>query len=124
MTKETRKRIFNKYGGRCAYCGCVLGDNWHIDHVEPLQRGKGDKYKHRDVESNMVPSCPSCNNYKSTLSLEKFRGELMLLPDRLSNRVNIYKIAKRYGIVRVVPKSYQIVFYFEDYNNLMYKKEE
>jgi len=36
--KEHRELIFNKYGGRCAYCGELLQKGWHIDEVEPCVR--------------------------------------------------------------------------------------
>ena len=34
MTKKERELIFNKYNGKCAYCGCELKKGWHIDHIE------------------------------------------------------------------------------------------
>jgi len=36
--KEKRNLIFNKYGGRCAYCGCELEKGWHVDEIEPVRR--------------------------------------------------------------------------------------
>ena len=39
--KEKRQLVFNKYKGRCAYCGCVLEKGWHVDELEPCRR----KYK-------------------------------------------------------------------------------
>lgn len=43
MTKaEKRKVIFDKFGGRCAYCGCELQKGWHVDEVLPVIR----KYKY------------------------------------------------------------------------------
>ncbi len=41
MKKSDREIVFNKYGGRCAYCGCELEKGWHVDEIEPIQR----KYK-------------------------------------------------------------------------------
>lgn len=41
MKKSDRLKIFNKYGGRCAYCGCPLQNGWHVDEIEPVRR----KYK-------------------------------------------------------------------------------
>jgi 5-methylcytosine-specific restriction endonuclease McrA len=40
MTK--REIIFNKFGGKCAYCGCDLVKGWHIDEILPVKR----KYKY------------------------------------------------------------------------------
>ena len=31
MTK--REKVYNKYGGKCAYTGKPLGQDWQIDHV-------------------------------------------------------------------------------------------
>jgi hypothetical protein len=38
MKKTDRELIFNKYGGKCAYCGCELEKGWHTDHIEPIVR--------------------------------------------------------------------------------------
>jgi len=38
MTKAEREKIFNKYNGRCSYCGCVLEKGWHVDEIEPCIR--------------------------------------------------------------------------------------
>jgi 5-methylcytosine-specific restriction endonuclease McrA len=38
MKKADRQRIFDKYGGRCAYCGVELTKGWHVDELEPCRR--------------------------------------------------------------------------------------
>lgn len=35
---KDRQAIFDKYGGRCAYCGCELQKGWHVDHIEAVVR--------------------------------------------------------------------------------------
>jgi len=40
MKKADRQLIFDKYGGRCAYCGCELVKGWHVDHASPVHRIK------------------------------------------------------------------------------------
>jgi 5-methylcytosine-specific restriction endonuclease McrA len=114
MNKSDRELIFNKYGGRCAYCGCELKKGWHIDHLQPIDRhlltGKPNRPE-RDVIENMMPSCPSCNNYKHSFPLEMFRREVGLLTTRLNNNFTQYKIAKRFGLVTEIDKP--VVFYFE-----------
>lgn len=40
MKKSDRQKIFDKYGGRCAYCGCILDNKWHVDHMLPIRRKK------------------------------------------------------------------------------------
>lgn len=41
MKKKDREIIFNKYGGKCAYCGETLQKGWHVDELLPCIR----KYK-------------------------------------------------------------------------------
>lgn len=38
MNKADRQKIFDKYGGKCAYCGCELQKGWHVDHCSPVHR--------------------------------------------------------------------------------------
>lgn len=38
--KQVRQKVFDKYNGRCAYCGCDLTKSFHVDHFNPLMRGK------------------------------------------------------------------------------------
>ena len=45
MKKADRELIFNKYDGRCAYCGCILEKGWHVDELLPVKRN----YKWRDA---------------------------------------------------------------------------
>ena len=33
-----RQKIFDKYNGHCAYCGCELQKGWHVDELEPCKR--------------------------------------------------------------------------------------
>jgi hypothetical protein len=38
MNKKDRQIIFDKFGGKCAYCGCDLEKGWHVDELEPCKR--------------------------------------------------------------------------------------
>ena len=38
MKKSDRQLIFDKFGGRCAYCGELLQKGWHVDEIEPVVR--------------------------------------------------------------------------------------
>jgi len=42
MKRKVRQLIFEKFGGKCAYCGCELKKGWHVDEMLPVRR----KYKH------------------------------------------------------------------------------
>lgn len=119
MTKKNREIVFNKYGGKCAYCGCDLVQGWHVDHVEPIRRYEGCKegrYPQRDCIENMMPSCASCNINKHGDSIESFRNLIQGFMNHLNNLNTQYKIAKRYGLVKEDIKP--VVFYFETYKTL------
>ncbi len=131
--KIDRQAIKKMFGGRCAYCGEPLGDEWHVDHVEPVKRQYGDIVKQADgsyrYESaavmsvperhkveNLFPSCVPCNIHKSASSVEGFRRVLQEHVSTLnkSNSYSIYRHAKRFGLVKETPKT--IIFWFEKYN--------
>lgn len=57
MKKSDREIVFNKYGGKCAYCGDPLQKAWHVDHAEPIQRKQklvGGGYFHADTGKELT----------------------------------------------------------------------
>ena len=106
LSKQQRLLIHGKFNGKCAYCGCDIAyTDMQVDHIEALNNGGVD-----EVE-NMNPACRSCNHYKSTLGIERFREELSLLPDRLSGKEHIiFGIAERYGLVQKTGAKVQFQF--------------
>jgi hypothetical protein len=132
MKKSEREIVFNKYGGRCAYCGCELQKGWHVDELLPVVRdweyvpskGKSnyDMVKRttgmRNPENlnieNQMPACASCNILKSSQSIEVFRLSISGFIKSLNSYVNQYKFAKRYGLVEEINKP--VVFFFEKLN--------
>lgn len=135
MKKSDRQKIFDKYGGRCAYCGCELQKGWHVDEIEPVRRGfeyikdakgnsiwengkwltkKNMRHPERLNIENQNPSCASCNINKHSESLEQFRKNIAAYMKHL-NEVSIqYKIAKRYGLIQET--GIGVEFYFETLN--------
>jgi 5-methylcytosine-specific restriction endonuclease McrA len=149
VSKKNREIIFNKYGGRCAYCGDTLQKGWHVDELLPVRRKQkyikaglfhvitkelkpkhhkglqdtnyewkegrwvadGMDYPERLNIDNQMPSCPSCNINKHSMSLEDFRSLIAGFMKHLNEVNTQYKIAKRYGLVKEDIKP--IVFYFE-----------
>lgn len=110
-----REKIFNKYFGHCAYCGCTLERGWHLDHFVPKRRGNSYSQgvvRGKDEISNYMPACKSCNSCKSDLDIEDFR-------DRVSDRIkrlkdySEYNIAKRFGLVKEV--NVPVIFFFEKF---------
>jgi hypothetical protein len=60
---------------------------------------------------NLMPACPSCNNYKMSLQLETFRRELAESVRKARDYSVNFRFAERFGLVEV--KEQPIVFYFE-----------
>jgi 5-methylcytosine-specific restriction endonuclease McrA len=106
--KLDRNMIRGKYGGRCAYCGKVLDNKFHVDHIKSKRSGGTDE------PDNLNPACPSCNAWKRVYSIEEFRKEIELQRIRLMNNSAV-KLALRYEILKWTDN--KVVFYFEDYEN-------
>jgi 5-methylcytosine-specific restriction endonuclease McrA len=124
MNKKERQLIFDKYGGRCSYCGCELKKGWHIDHIEPIVRdSKWNKDKGRyeatgncrkpenETLENYNPSCASCNIQKNSYTLEEFRTNIKQFVNSLNLYSTQYKLAKKYGLIS--ENDIEVKFYFE-----------
>ncbi len=117
--KINRKEVHEKYNSRCAYCGCYITlKEMQIDHLVPLYKNDSDqqlnnwgKIRGTNDISNLMPSCGSCNHYKTTFTLDEFRNRLYMLRKRLNTFNQIYSISKRYGLIEEKPN--EIVFFFE-----------
>lgn len=106
LSAKERKIMYEKYDGRCAYCGCkVTFRGMQIDHIVPLARGGLDEL------SNMTPACRSCNHYKHTMDIEEFRTYLEGIPKRLERDSIAYQVGLRFGLVKADKE--KVVFYFE-----------
>lgn len=109
IPKNIREKVYEKYDGRCAYCGQLITyEDMQVDHIEPLYQGRQDEIE------NYNPSCRMCNFYKHTKDLEQFRKELEKLQERLK-KVYIYRLALKHGLI--VEKENRVTFYFEKGNN-------
>ena len=93
-----------------------------IDHLVPLYRNDSDeqlnkwgKIRGTNDISNLMPSCRSCNHYKSTFTLDEFREQLMIMRERLNKQHKIYSISLRYGLIE--EKENKVEFYFEKHKN-------
>ncbi len=114
IPKKTRLKVYDKCGGRCAYCGRQIEyKEMQVDHVVSLYWYNGDE----DIK-NYLPACRMCNFYKSTLTIEKFRKRIETVVERLE-KVFIYRLAKNYGLIQENRRP--VEFYFE---KLMKRKED
>ena len=104
LTKAQRLRVYNMYGGLCAYCGRhIRYEDMQVDHMVPLYNGGEDN------EENYVPACRMCNHYKSTYTVEKLREQLGMLQRRL-RKDYIYRLALQYGLVREMENKVTVFF--------------
>jgi hypothetical protein len=91
MKTNKRQIIFNKFGGKCAYTGHLLGDDWQIDHIRPKQWfiNEGKTSKFYNVIDNLLPACKIINHYKRDRDLETFREFINGLQSRI-NKIPIW----------------------------------
>lgn len=138
ISKKIREQVFNKYGGRCAYCGCELSDKWQVDHAISKQYWfyvNSSDPKFVDDIDNLMPACTPCNHYKRSHCVNdiggshvgfrtymmKFHIRLGKLPKKSKRektektKTYMWNIADRYGITPEKPFTGK--FYFETDQN-------
>ena len=114
IPKKTRVEVYNKYNGRCAYCGKTIEyKDMQVDHLIPVQRERFKKYTEDEIEcfENYMPSCRRCNHYKRSSSIEGFRKMIEEIPKKLYRDSYIYKVGIDYNLVE--PHEHKVTFYFE-----------
>ena len=117
IPKRQREAVFNKYGGRCAYCGCELTlRTMQVDHIKAVYasslENNGVETQDDNLE-NLNPSCRQCNFYKGTLDIEQFRKKIMTTLYETCQNTFQAKLAKKLGMLTV--KQFD-KFYFERIN--------
>jgi hypothetical protein len=130
-----RDAIYNKYGGRCAYSGTLLEDDWQVDHLLSKQKLGYFNYDEIDPDGldNLMPTQKIINHYKRALWLDDFRTlwlgglhtRLKKLPKcpradkSIKRKTYLLKIAGYFGITPDNP--FSGTFYFESlrYNPVM-----
>ena len=117
LTKAEREEVYAICGGRCAYCGAQIElKDMQVDHVVPMEfcnayQAIGVEPDSLDSLDNYLPACRSCNHYKSTFTVEKFRKAIERYPIVLERDSATYRNAVRFGMIE--PKEKKIRFYFE-----------
>ena len=126
--KVDRQLVFNKFGGKCAYSGTDLKDDWQIDHIVPKSLKLTPEYHgiscHNDIK-NLVPVQRIINHYKRSLSLIDFKnwylGQLHIRLSKLPKKTNSHTTIKRKTYLLEVASYFDITeskpfngkFYFE-----------
>lgn len=119
LTEQQRLKIRDKYKGKCAYCGCELPNRWQVDHIEPIFRNWTDKdmelhtkrERGKDSMDNYNPSCPRCNRWKSTFTIEQFRREISMQIERLKRDSPQFRLSMDYDMIKETKQ--EVKFYFE-----------
>ena len=75
ISKSERKIVYEKFGWRCAFCGCAIKGDTHIEGhsnacLSKLLINGGSN------DANIVASCQDCQSAKLTFDLEEFRERL------------------------------------------------
>jgi hypothetical protein len=118
IPKAVRQKVYEKYHGHCAYCGCELEyKDMQVDHVDSLWFNSWKKKGtiQDDSMDNLMPSCRMCNYYKGAGDIEMFRERLQ---NTLSNTcIDTFqaRLAMKYGIIEYHPWNGK--FYFEEEEN-------
>lgn len=76
---KLRQKVFEKYGGLCAYSGTPLEDDWQVDHLVPVKLFEMgyDQFEDPNHIDNLMPTQRIVNHYKRTLTLDKFKNWLL-----------------------------------------------
>lgn len=119
MKKADRQKVFDKFNGKCAYCGCDLVlDNFQVDHIWPKARyhkfihqryGNHEPHEFEEI-GNLNPSCRECNYEKRSKGIELFRRDMSRKLIQLK-RVFNFRIALKYGQIQITESP--IKFYYE-----------
>ncbi len=63
LSKAERQAVYDMLGGRCAYCGCEIGDirAMQVDHLIPMEFYEAYLTQGVDLDTleNMLPACRS-----------------------------------------------------------------
>ncbi|EAW6334471.1 HNH endonuclease [Salmonella enterica] len=103
LTRKQRERLRMKFGGRCAYCGCVLPEKgWHADHVQAVLR-----------KSERCMKAAEKGIFRLKTTGEVFRKQVSLQVERGCRSSVNFRTAERFGLISVVNKP--VVFWFEQY---------
>jgi len=88
MKKADREIVFNKYDGKCAYCGDQLVKGWHVDEIEPCvrlyewQKGHWRDKSTKEVADLRNVAEENMKNYEYIQPRQVFKG--YQYPERLT----------------------------------------
>ena len=87
LAKKIRETVYEKYGGRCAYCGRKIAyKDMQVDHFLPLRTWDIEDAGTDDI-TNLMPACRMCNHYKRANTLETFRRYIQEIPQKVTREL-------------------------------------
>ncbi len=119
--KINRQAVYEKYDGRCAYCGREIEfKKFQVDHYWPRFLKHYETGIENNRFDNLMPSCAKCNNHKHGMRPEMWRSELSKQVARLRKNAQFDR-ALRFGQIEI--NESPIVFYFEEHNKALKKTD-
>lgn len=110
MAMIDREKVYKKYNGHCAYCGCKL-KRMQVDHYWPKHLALIEPLLDNDRLENLMPSCQKCNIHKGGMRPEVWRKELQRQVSMLKKNAQFDR-ALRFNQIQITEKP--VVFYFEN----------
>lgn len=120
LSKKQREALYEKYGGRCAYCGAKIKiGEMQADHIFSVYHTETGRLCGYDTPTddelnslnNFRPACRQCNYYKGVYSTDSFRSAIKEMLWKNLRKTFAYRMALKYGLIE--EHDIDIVFYFE-----------
>ncbi len=109
--KIDRLKIYQKYGGKCAYCGIPIEfKKMQVDHLWPRFLANHRKGLNNDRPENLMPSCPKCNIHKSGMTIDVWRAELQRQVKMLRKNAQFDRALR---FQQIIINEIPISFYYE-----------
>lgn len=127
MNKADRKIVFDKYGGRCAFCGADVSKGCHLWDIEPIRTMVGNDGGVTVINENVdncLPACKSCESSRRKyggmrkMTIEQFREDIKQQFEYLRSgglTANSYGRSIRFGLIKET--GIEVKFYFEQFEN-------
>lgn len=106
IPQKMREKVYAKYRGHCAYCGCELSfKDMVVDHIDPVINGGQNEL------NNLNPSCRLCNEYKRDTDVVNFKTWLLDGVLKRLQKLYLIRVAIKYHMLEI--KDWDHKFYFE-----------
>jgi hypothetical protein len=133
ISKKDRELIKMKFGGKCAYTGTDLMDDWQVDHMQAVRRNwflkNSAMFEDNHNLNNMIPCQRIINHYKHSMNLNEFRDFMVYFHERIGklpknpkteksikHKLYMLEVARLFDITPEKP--FNGVFYFEMLKNV------